>query len=108
MSKVTSSVIRSMTSRRTWARGALSSAAALALSSCGDGTCHDCFFYGPGASSVYSNEVSSGLVAGNFANNSFNSIVTTSEINNGLQPNPGTLNTYIASGPLAYAAPVVT
>jgi FG-GAP-like repeat len=88
-----------------WALRALSGAALLTLSSCGDGNCRDCFFGNP---VVSSSEVSFGLAAGNFANNGFSSIVTTSSINNGFQPNPGNLKVYLASGPLTYAAPVLT
>jgi hypothetical protein len=92
--------------RRTWALSALGGIALIGLSSCGDDDCHGCFNYI--GNSGYASEVSYGLVAGNFAKNGLNSIVATSIINNGSQPNPGNLKFYLATGPLAYAAPVLT
>jgi hypothetical protein len=88
-----------------WLRTAIGSIAALALSSCGDGTCRDCFLHFP---PVVTSEVSFGLVAGNFSNNGLSSVVATSAFFNGFQPNPGTLKSYLASGPFTFSAPVLT
>jgi hypothetical protein len=84
---------------------ALGSLTALLLSSCGDDHCRDCFVHGP---SGPAQEVSYGLVAGNFAGNGLTSVVATSAIFNGARPNPGTLNSYLATGAFTFSAPVIS
>jgi hypothetical protein len=89
----------------TWSLVGLAATAAIGLSSCGDGICHSCFAYAPVGPA---NEVAFGLVAGNFANNGLNSIISTSALINGAQPMPGYLKTYLATGPFQFAAPTLT
>jgi VCBS repeat protein len=89
------------TARPTWAISAL----ALALTSCGgDDHCGDCFAPPPYPAA----EVSFALVAGDFNNNGFSSIVQTSTVMNGLAPEPGYLKAYLSAGAGAFAAPVLT
>jgi len=54
------------------------------------------------------NEVSYGLVAGNFTGNGFTSIVQTSTVINGTGPYTGNLKAYLSNGPGTYGAPVLT
>ena len=93
-------------SRRTRSLIALALASALGLSSCGDGVCHSCLAYLP---SGPANQVSFGLVAGNFANNALPSIIATSTLDNGFSPNPGNLLSYLSPAAGSYpAAPAQT
>jgi hypothetical protein len=54
------------------------------------------------------NEVSYGLVAGNFAGNGFTSLVQTSIVINGYGPYPGSLKASLGTGVGSFAAPVLT
>lgn len=54
------------------------------------------------------NEVSYGLVAGNFAGNGFTSVVQTSVVINGTGPYPGSLKASLGTGVGSFAAPVLT
>jgi hypothetical protein len=82
-----------------WLLNGLGVAAAVGLASCGGSDhCDDCFAPGPVASS----EVSFGLAVGDFAGNGLPSIIETSILDNGVQPNPGQLNIYLSSAPGAY------
>src|SRR5579862_2299147 len=89
-----------------WALGAMGAVSALGLASCGGDGCDDCFVYG--AAPVTPTEVSLGLVAGNFAGNGLSSVIQTSAIDNGSQPNPGNLKIYLSTAAGNYAAPVLT
>jgi hypothetical protein len=91
--------------RRTGMLGALGGIAAMALTSCGDGSCSDCFGFYPASPP---SEVSYGLVAGNFANNGLASVVSSSAIVDGYQPNPGNLKTFLATGGFTFSAPTLT
>lgn len=93
------------TTKSSWSLAALAATAGIGLSSCGDGVCHSCFAYAPGAPAT---ESAFGLVVGDFSNNALNSIVTTSAVFNGHSPTPGNLKTYLATGPFAFADPVLT
>jgi len=99
-------VVRSMTSRRVLTLGVVGSLATLGLTSCGDDNCYRCG-YGYVAP-VTSNEVSLGLVAGDFSNNGMNSIVETNFVDNGPNASPGYLEAYLATGTFTFAAPVQT
>jgi len=71
------------------------------LASCGDDRCWNCG-YGPPPSggsgpSGVANEISLGLVAGNFANNGLNSIIATSLIPTNANSNVGNLKTYLST-----------
>jgi len=82
------------------------------LASCGDDRCWNCG-YGPPPSggsgpSGVANEISLGLVAGNFANNGLNSIIATSLIPTNANSNVGNLKTYLSTAAFTYAAPVST
>lgn len=70
------------------------------LASCGgDSYCGYCAVYTP-------TEVSLGLVAGNFGNNSRPSIVATSSVLYNPQFNAGSLKVYLSAGPGSFAQPV--
>jgi FG-GAP-like repeat/FG-GAP repeat len=101
----------SVTTKR-WVLNGLGVAAAVSLASCGGGgdDCHDCFNPGPSNSS----EVSYGLTVGDFTGNGLGcsvttysgcSVIETSVIDDGRQPNPGQLNVYLASGPNNFLNP---
>jgi hypothetical protein len=75
------------------------------LSSCGDDNCGNCYFPPP---SYTPYQVSYGLVAGNFTNNGFTSVVATNTVKSGYAPYPGNLAAYLSTGAGAYAAPVLT
>src|SRR5579862_9699465 len=90
---------------RTCSLIALATASAVALSSCGDGVCHSCIAYLPAGPA---NQVSFGLVAGNFANNGLPSTIETSTLDNGYSPNPGNLLTYLSLTAGSYASPTQT
>jgi hypothetical protein len=105
MSQSTGQIIQRITPARRWPIGALGIVAALALSSCGGDDCHDCVGYIPPSPPT---EVSFGLVTGNFGHNGFNSVVTTSEIFNSLQPYQASLKTYLATAAATFASPVLT
>lgn len=80
-------------------RIALIAVSVTTLASCGgDDGCWNCVA-GP------AQEVSLGLVAGNFANNAETSIVATNTVLYDPEINPGNLAIYLSSGPGAYAAP---
>ena len=80
-------------------------ASLLALASCDHNYgCRDCGYYPPSPAG----EVSVGLVAGNFNNNGQTSIVATSTVLYYPYSNPGNLKSYLATGPGAFAAPVLT
>jgi len=87
---------------RTWAI----LASLIALASCDDHD-HDCCRGG----AVYNptpNEVSAGLVAGNFNHNGRTSIVATSTVLYYPHANPGNLKSYLSTGAGSFAAPVLT
>jgi FG-GAP-like repeat len=72
------------------------------LSSCGGyDNCDHCTSYTPF-------EVSYGLVAADFNNTGFTSIVQTSAVKDGFGPYPGYLKAYLSTGAGAFAAPVLT
>jgi hypothetical protein len=89
------------------------------LASCGDDHCWDCGYVGPSGpsgggsgcvtdcSGVVS-EISLGLVAANFANNGYSSIIATSTIPTTANHNAGNLKAYLATGAGTYAAPLLT
>jgi hypothetical protein len=84
---------------RTWTLLALLAG----LASCGGyDHCDECNI------SYQTYEASYGLVAGNFNSSGFASIVETSTLKNGFQPNPGNLKAYLSSAAGTYAAPVLT
>ena len=85
--------------------GLLGAVATLGLTSCGDGSCDNCFGYFPPSPST---EVSLGLVAGDFSNNGLNSIIETSAIQNGAAPNPGDLVAYLATGAFTFGTTLLT
>jgi len=62
----------------------------------------------PCTSNCGPNEVSYGLVAGNFAGNGFTSVVQTSTVINGSGPYPGSLKASLGTGVGSFAAPVLT
>jgi hypothetical protein len=105
MSHTNSKFSAGMITPSTWSLAALATATALGLSSCGDGICHSCFAYAPVGPA---NEVALGLVAADFSNNGFSSIVSTSAIVNGAQPMPGYLKTYLATASNQFATPTLT
>ena len=90
------------------------------LASCGDDRCWNCgYVVGPGGGNGSGNgcgstcsgvvsELSLGLVAGNFANNGYPSIVATSVVPISTHRNPGNLKTYLATAANTYAAALVT
>jgi hypothetical protein len=80
---------------------AVATVAAIGLSSCGDGVCDSCLAYVPQGPA---NQVSLGLVAGNFANNGLPSIIQTSVLDNGYSPNPGNLLTFLSLAAGSYPA----
>jgi len=96
---------RDLRRRRPWL--ALPAIAALVgLSSCDDGS-DCCYDYGHGQNfTPY--EISNGLVAGDFNHNGDTSLVLSISVNNGGQPYQGYLNTYLSTGPGAFATPVTT
>jgi hypothetical protein len=76
------------------------------LGSCGgDDHCGNCYIPPP---SYTPYQVSYGLVAGNFTDNGFTSIVETNTVKSGYAPYPGNLAAYLSTGAGAYAAPVLT
>ena len=82
------------------------SGAALALlsllSSCGGGyDCLNCNGYPPV-------EVSAGVVAGDFNGDGFTDIVQLSSVQNGLEPDPAYLKSYLSTAAGMFAAPVLT
>ena len=76
-----------------------------AVSSCGDDHCDNCYYPVPNNPPY---EVSYGVVAGNFNNNGFTSIVQTSILKGSPAPYPGNLKAYLSTGAGAFAAPVLT
>jgi len=75
---------------------------AAGLSSCGGyDNCDHCATYTPF-------EVSYGLVAADFNNTGFTSIVQTSAVKSGFGPYPANLKAYLSTGAGAFAAPVLT
>lgn len=82
------------------------SGAALALlpvlSSCGDGyNCLNCNGYPPV-------EMSAGVVAGDFNGDGFTDIVQLSSVQNGLEPDPAYLKSYLSTAAGIFAAPALT
>jgi hypothetical protein len=85
------------------------------LAGCGDDHCWNCGYVvlppgggcGSNCSGVVS-EVSLGLVAGEFANNGFASILATSVVPTSAHRNAGNLKAYLATGATTYAAPLLT
>jgi FG-GAP-like repeat len=74
------------------------------LSSCG-GDDHHCFSCNNNFTPY---EVSHGLVAGDFNHNGFTSVVQTSTVRAGFEPDPAYLKAYLSAGSGSFAAPVLT
>ena len=94
--------------RRRWLPAWLTlSAALLALGGCNDNNnyCRNCGYVPP---SDTPQEVSFGLVSGNFNNNGHTSVIATSTIIYNPQANAGYLKIYLSTGSGAFAAPVLT
>ena len=94
--------------RRRWLPAWLTlSAALLALGGCNDDNnyCRNCGYVPP---SDTPQEVSFGLVSGNFNNNGHTSVIATSTIIYNPQANAGYLKIYLSTGSGAFAAPVLT
>ncbi|HEY6452403.1 MAG TPA: hypothetical protein VIX87_07370, partial [Steroidobacteraceae bacterium] len=76
-----------------------------ALAGCGgDDHCRDCLVHLPPPTPQ---EVSYGLVAGNFTGNGQTSVIATSTVLYNSQFNTGYLKTYLSTGPGGFAAPVL-
>jgi hypothetical protein len=76
-------------------------AAVLLLASCGGG-------YGDNFNGYPPIEMSAGVVAADFNNDGFNDIVQLSSVQNGLEPDPANLKTYLSTSATAFAAPTST
>jgi len=73
-----------------------------ALASCGGSdTCFNCGGYPP-------LEISTAVVAADFNGDGHADVLQTSSVQNGLEPDPANLKTYLSAGAGAYAAPTLT
>jgi len=97
--------------RRCWHRWALL-AALPALASCSGNNCwnccRDCRVASPPPTTTPAQDVSLGLVAGNFTGNGDTSVLATSTVLYHAYDNAGDLESYLSTGAGAFAAPVAT